>query len=74
MVWVVYLSQTLGAPPVSLGDVVERWDQTEGVVAVVTAVAQQEAVLCRATATHQTHVLVHLVAQTARQTGVDFVD
>lgn len=34
------LSQALGAPPVSFRNVVQRRDQAEGVVAVVTAVAQ----------------------------------
>lgn len=33
------LGQTLGAPPVSFRDVMERRDQAEGVVAVITAVA-----------------------------------
>lgn len=57
---VANLSEALGAPPVPFGDVVQGRNQTEDVIAVVTAVAQQEAVLCGPTTTHQTHVLVHL--------------
>ena len=57
---VAHLNQALGASPVSLGNVMEGRDQTEGVVAVVAAVTQQQAVLGGPTATHQTHVLFHL--------------
>lgn len=46
------LSQTLGASPVPFGNIVEGRDQAEGVVAVIAAVAQQEAILVAATATH----------------------
>ena len=55
-----YLSNTLGAAPVSLGHVLQRRDQAEGVVAVVTAVTQQETVLLIAPSTHQAEVEVDL--------------
>lgn len=55
-----HLNQALGASPVPLRNVVEGWDQTKGVVAVVTAVTQQQAVLGGPAATHPTHVLFHL--------------
>lgn len=55
-----YLSNTLRAPPVSFGYVLQRWDQAEGVVAVVTAITQQQAVFISPTATHQTNNQIHL--------------
>lgn len=54
------LGQTLGAPPVSFGDVVQGRDEAEGVVAVIAAVAQEQAVLFSAAAAHQTHNQIHL--------------
>lgn len=59
------LGQALGAPPVSFGNVVQRRDQAEGVVAVVAAVAQQQAVLFSTAATHQTHDQIHLQRRAA---------
>lgn len=56
----VHLSQALGASPVAFGNIVEGRDQTEDVIAVITAVTQQQAVLSSPTATYQAHVLVHL--------------
>ena len=55
-----YLGHTLGAAPVAAGHVLEGRDQAEGVVAVVAAVTQQEALLLVATATHQAQVQVDL--------------
>lgn len=60
-VFVANLSEALGAPPVPFGDVVQGRNQTEDVIAVVAAVAQQESVLGGSTTTYQAHVLVHLV-------------
>ena len=58
-----HLSQTLGTPPVSFGNIVEGWDQAEGVVAVITPVTQEETVLIAATATQEADVQVHLEPQ-----------
>lgn len=65
--FVANLSEALGAPPVPFGDVVQGGNQTEDVIAVVTAVAQQESVLCGSTATHQAHVLIHLMVERENQ-------
>lgn len=54
------LSHALGAPPVALGDVVQRRHQAEGVVAVVTPVAQEEPVLVAAAAAQEADVQVNL--------------
>lgn len=54
------LSQTLRTPPVSLGNVMERRDQAEGVVAVITPIAQEKPVLVAATATQEADVQVNL--------------
>lgn len=59
------LGQALGAPPVAFRNVVQRRDQAEGVVAVVTAVAQQQAVLFPTAATNQTHDQIHLQRRAA---------
>lgn len=56
----VHLSQALGTSPVTFGDFVEGRDQTEDVIAIITTITQEQAVLCTATATYQTDVLVHL--------------
>lgn len=64
-----YLGETLGAPPVSFGDVVQRRDEAEGVVTVVTAVTQQQTVLLSPAATHQTHNQIHLKMRAAVNTG-----
>lgn len=61
-----YLGETLWTPPVSFGDVVQRRDEAEGVVAVVTAVTQQQPVLLSPAATHQTHNQIHLQNQGSR--------
>lgn len=58
-----HLSQALGTPPVAFGNIVKGRDQTEDVIAVVTAVTQQQAVLSSPTATYQAHVLIHLTRQ-----------
>lgn len=58
-----YLGETLWAPPVSFRDVVERRDEAESVVAVVTAVTQQQPVLLSTAATHHTHNQIHLQNQ-----------
>lgn len=54
------MSQALGAPPVSFGDVVQRGYETEGVVTGVTAITQQKTILVTPAATHQTNIQVHL--------------
>lgn len=58
-----YLSQTLRTPPVPLGDVVEWWNQAKGMIAIVTAITQQKAVLLVATATQEADIQVHLWTQ-----------
>lgn len=55
----VYLSDTGGAPPVSGRDGGERRVQTEGVVAGVTAITQQELLIILSTATLLTLHLLH---------------
>lgn len=64
------LSQTLRTPPVSLGNVMERRDQAEGVVAVITPIAQEKPVLVAATATQEADVQVNLQHDTGTNTGV----
>lgn len=56
-----FLSQTLRTPPVSLGNVMERRDQAEGVVAVITPIAQEKPVLVAATATQEADVQVNSI-------------
>ena len=46
-----YLSQTLRTPPVSLRNIMERGNQAEGMITVITAVTQEEPVLIIAAAT-----------------------
>lgn len=55
-----YLSQTLRTPPVSLGDIVEGWDQAKGVVTVITSITQEKPVLVTATAAQEADIEVHL--------------
>lgn len=55
-----HLSQALGTPPVAFGNVVEGRHQTKDVIAVITAVAQQQPVLSSPFATNKAHVLVYL--------------
>lgn len=55
-----YLSQTLRTPPVSLGDIVEGWDQAKGVVTVITSITQEKPVLVAATATQEADIEIHL--------------
>lgn len=55
-----YLCDAAGASPVPLGDLVEWGDEAEGVVAVVTAIAQQHAGLLVPATTHHAHDLVNL--------------
>lgn len=55
-----YLGDALGAAPVASGHILQGRDQTEGVVAVVAAIAQQQAVLLVAPAAHQAEVEVDL--------------
>lgn len=57
---VAYLSQALGAPPVTFGDIMKGRDQTKGVVAVVTPITKQESILIASTPTHQANILFHL--------------
>lgn len=61
---VQYLRHTLGAAPVSFGHVLQWRDQAEGVVAVVTAVTQQETVLLVTSPTRHAHVQVDLHTHT----------
>lgn len=58
-----YLRQALGTSPVTFGNIVEGRDQTEGVIAVITAITQKQTVLSGPTATHQAHVLIYLCIQ-----------
>lgn len=55
-----HLRQAFGTSPVAFGNIVERRDQTEGVIAVIAAITQKQTVLSSPTATHQAHVLIHL--------------
>lgn len=55
-----YLSNTLWTSPVPLGHFLKRWDQTEGVVAVVTTITQQEPVLLVTSSTHHAEIKVDL--------------
>lgn len=55
-----YLSHTLRASPVSFGYVLQRWDQAECVVAVVTAITQKEPVLFVPSSTHKAEIKVDL--------------
>lgn len=55
-----HLRQALGTPPVAFGHIMEGRDQTEGVIAVITAITQKQPVLSSPTATHQAHILIHL--------------
>lgn len=64
-----YLSDALGAAPVAPGHILQGRDQAEGVVAVVAAVAQQQAVLLIAPAAHQAEVEVNLRWQGGHQTA-----
>ncbi len=57
---VAHLSQALGASPVTFGDIVEGWDQTEGVITVITPITKQESIFITSTPTCQAHVLLHL--------------
>lgn len=41
----LYLSNTLGTPPVTLGYIRKRRNQAEGVIAVITSITQQQFVL-----------------------------
>lgn len=58
-----HLRQALGTSPVAFRYIVEGRDQTEGVIAVITAITQQQTVLSSPTATHQAHILIHLGTQ-----------
>lgn len=58
-----HLRQALGTPPVAFGYIMEGRDQTEGVIAVITAITQKQTVLSSPTATHQAHILIHLGIQ-----------
>lgn len=64
-----HLSQALGTSPVTFGNVVEGRNQTEDVIAVITAVTEQQPVLGSPGATNQAHVLVDL----RRQNSAAFV-
>lgn len=59
-----YLCDTLGAPPVPLGNLLQRRDEAESVIAVVAAVTQQEPVLFVAPPTNQAKIKVDLWGQT----------
>lgn len=66
-----YLSNTLGAAPVPLRHILERRDQAEGVVAVVTAIAQEEPVFLITPPTHQAEVEVNLGGDQCHSTYTD---
>lgn len=59
-----YLCDAAGAPPVPFWDLVEWGDEAEGVVAVVTAIAQQHAGLLVPATTNAAHDLVDLQTHT----------
>lgn len=59
-----HLCQALGTSPVPFGDIMEWWNQTECVVAIIAAITQQQLVFFTASPTHQTHVLFHLQKHT----------
>lgn len=60
MYFFFYLCNTLWAAPVTLGHLLQGWNQTKSVVAVITAVAQQESILLVTSAAHQAQVEVNL--------------
>lgn len=62
------LSQTLRTPPVSLGNIVERRDQAEGVVTVITPITQEKPVLIVATATQEADIQVNLQHENGHRT------
>ncbi len=57
---VAHLSQALGASPITFGDIVEGWDQTVGVITVVTPITKQESIFITSTLAYQAYVLLHL--------------
>ncbi len=57
---VAHLSQALGASPITFGDIVEGWDQTVGVITVVTPITKQESIFITSTLAYQAYVLLNL--------------
>lgn len=57
---VAHLSQAPGASPITFGDIVEGWDQTVGVITVVTPITKQESIFITSTPAYQAYVLLHL--------------
>lgn len=62
-----HLSQALGTSPVTFRDLMKGWDQTEDVIAVVTAITQQQAVFWASTTTYQAHVCFHLRGENVKK-------
>ena len=53
------LGNTLGASPVSNRDFIQRWKETERVIGIITAIAEQQKALHVSTIACSTEVLIH---------------